>query len=295
MRYSNGLNPGVTPVRHAAVGVALLAAALLVSRDGGLLAPPVQPVSALPDAPASLLLAAGFLASSDDALYSVPFVAEDLAYTGIVRSDGFVVAGRESIANPVTVRFERASAGRSGIPADANRSRLHFYSGRDGQAVPDSYARFQTIAFSDVYPGIDARYRTTAGNLEVDFIVHPGADPDVVQIVPAGDVAIRQEAGSGDILLSNAGTQFRLHAPKAYQLADDRKQAVAVRARIDGRAIRFELGPYDRSQTLVIDPLVARFSTFVGTVTDALYDNVTSLSTDSQGNLYAGGLTQFDL
>lgn len=286
---------GIASARSAGLGIALLAAALLISRDGRLLDPQARPAIAQPNAPSSLLLSAGFLASSVDALVAVPFVAEELMYTGIVRSDGFAVSGREATANPVSVRFERASVGRIGVPADVADSALHFHSARNGEAGTNSFGRFRTIDFPDVYPGIDARYRTTAGNLEVDFIVHPGADADVVRIVPAEGVAIHQETGSGDILLSNAGVRFRLHAPEAYQLAGDRKEEVAVHARVEGRSIRFELGPYDRSRTLVIDPLVARFSTFVGAVTDAFYDNVTSLATDAQGNLYAGGLTQFDL
>ena len=183
----------IASVRYAGLGVALLAAALLISRDGEFLAPQVRAELALPDAPSSLLLSAGFLASNDDTHYSVPFVAEDLSYTGIVRSDASAVAGRGAVTDPVTVQFDLAVAGRSGRAADAAGSALHFYSGRDGQASPNSFGRFQTIDFLEVYPGIDAKYRTTKGNLEVDFIVHPWADADVVRIVPAHDVAIRRK------------------------------------------------------------------------------------------------------
>jgi uncharacterized membrane protein YgcG len=295
MAFSVGSFRGVATIRHTALGIGLLIAAILLYRDISFLEPRVRPEFALPSTPTSLLFPAGFFSSAPERDYSVPFVAEGLAYTGLVRSDGFAVAGREAITSPVTVRFEGASAARTAKPTDAKVSTLHLFSSRDGRASPRSFQRFRTVDFAEVYPGIDARYRTTEGNLEVDFIVHPGADPDVVRIVPTDDVTIHQEAGSGDVLLSNAGTQFRLHAPKAFQLDGDRQQTVAVRARVDGRTIRFELGSYDRSRTLVIDPLVAQVSTFVGAVTDAFYDNVSSLATDSQGNLYAGGRTAFDL
>ena len=110
----------IASVRHAGLGFALLAAALFISRDGRLLAPHVRADLALPDAPSSLLLSAGFLASGDDSHYSVPFVSENLSYTGIVRSDGFAVAGRGAVTNSVTVRFDHAVAGRPGRPALAD-------------------------------------------------------------------------------------------------------------------------------------------------------------------------------
>lgn len=57
-------------------------------------------------------------------------------------------------------------------------------------------------------------------------------------------------------------------------------------------ALRFELSTYDSTRPLVIDPLVATWSTFLGTQTDAMYDDSAALATDSAGYLYVAGLTQ---
>jgi hypothetical protein len=64
---------------------------------------------------------------------------------------------------------------------------------------------------------------------------------------------------------------------------------------LDGADLTFRVGNYDHGLPLIIDPLVATYSTFIGTNTDAGYDNVTSLATDAQGNVYLGGVTVFDL
>lgn len=40
--------------------------------------------------------------------------------------------------------------------------------------------------------------------------------------------------------------------------------------------------------------LVANYSTFIGATTDAFYDSVNAVTTDSNGNVYLAGLTQFD-
>lgn len=41
--------------------------------------------------------------------------------------------------------------------------------------------------------------------------------------------------------------------------------------------------------------LVADYSTFLGTISDAFYDSVRAVATDSNGNVYVAGVTQFDL
>src|SRR5437867_3117053 len=41
---------------------------------------------------------------------------------------------------------------------------------------------YRRITGQDVYPGIDVAYYGNQGHLEYDFIVHPGASPEVIQI-----------------------------------------------------------------------------------------------------------------
>jgi hypothetical protein len=88
---------------------------------------------------------------------------------------------------------------------------------------------------------------------------------------------------------------FRLHRPRAYQPSASGQIEVPVRAVLPGDRLHFELGDYDQTRPLLIDPLVATWSTLVGTVSDAMYDDAAAVATDSQGNLYVAGRTQFDL
>jgi hypothetical protein len=54
------------------------------------------------------------------------------------------------------------------------------------------------LMYCSIYPGIDLAYRGTEGSLKREFIVHPGADPDVVRMVYHGvnAITVKTEARS---------------------------------------------------------------------------------------------------
>ena len=41
---------------------------------------------------------------------------------------------------------------------------------------------YAAVRYKDVYPGIDQVYYGNQGQVEYDFVVAPGADPDVIRI-----------------------------------------------------------------------------------------------------------------
>jgi hypothetical protein len=55
------------------------------------------------------------------------------------------------------------------------------------------------------------------------------------------------------------------------------------------------LGIQTASAQLAAPQLVADYATFIGATTDAFYDSVNAVATDSHGNVYLAGLTQFDV
>ena len=81
------------------------------------------------------------------------------------------------------------------------------------------------------------------------------------------------------------------HAPVAYQVVDGVQQAVASRFVLgDGGQVSFEVGHYDHSKALVIDPVMSlSYSTYLGGtggLTKAL-----GIALDSSGEAYVTGVT----
>ena len=76
--------------------------------------------------------------------------------------------------------------------------------------------------------------------------------------------------------------------PVAYQERDGRREPVAARYRLAGRnEVRYEIGAYDRSRPLVIDPIL-KYATYLG---GSAYDFGAGIAVDAAGNAYVAAYT----
>lgn len=145
-------------------------------------------------------------------------------------------------------------------------------------AVPS----FGQVRYAGLYPGVDLVYYGHRGMLEYDLRLAPGADSSRIQLAVAG--ASPRLAAQGELRL---GASISLHAPQAYQTIAGHRRAVAVRYARRGHHIGFQLGAYDPSQALVIDPVLA-FSTLLGGTN---YNQANAVAVDSTGAGYVAGYT----
>jgi len=122
---------------------------------------------------------------------------------------------------------------------------------------------YRKVAERAVYSGIDLVYYGTQRQLEYDFIVSPGADPRVIQLAIEGPKKLRIDA-QGELVASVEGGEIQLKKPIAYQDVDGGKQTVAANYVVRGDGgVAFQLGKYDTSRALVIDPILS-YSTYLG-------------------------------
>ena len=168
----------------------------------------------------------------------------------------------------------------TGEPAGTTSSFLGGDGSRWHTGIPD-YARYE---FREVYPGIDLVYHGLQGSLEYDFVVAPGADPQLIRLRvdgapvaagPAGEVALALPGGTAvqhpASLLQPPVTAAPAHprttaAPlRAHPAATPRHRGGLPPAATGvgggfllghGGELHLRLGDYDRTRPLVIDPLV---------------------------------------
>ena len=146
-----------------------------------------------------------------------------------------------------------------------------------------TYAR---VRYRNVYPGIDIVYYGRDGRLEYDFILAPGADPRRIALRFDGAYRLSLDR-AGDLLLATAAGEMRQHRPELYQETNGVRRTISGRYVLSGQTVRFELGAYDRTLPLVIDPTLTWASYFGGGTTD----QILAVTTDSSGNIYATGST----
>ena len=201
---------------------------------------------------------------------------------------GALIAGSKPQAAPAEVglRFEGADTRAIGRGMQLLAGRTHYYVGNDPAAWRQNVPNYGRVEYADVYPGIDLVYRGEQGRLEFDLVVSPGADPQLIRL---GFDGVKSQAldPAGDLTLATAQGDLTLDRPLAYQEIAGRRQPVAVAFRAGSDDVRFQLGPYDRSQPLVIDPVIS-FADYVGGTGD---DTATSIAVDGNGNRYVTGST----
>ncbi|MEO5583846.1 MAG: SBBP repeat-containing protein, partial [Flavobacteriales bacterium] len=165
------------------------------------------------------------------------------------------------------------------ITTDDRSSSFANYYGQDAMNVH----RFGQVTYHDVYPGIDWKVYTTANGIEYDFIVHPGADPGRIRLRFKDQEELALEK-SGRLVHGNRMGRFIEEAPVSFQA--DRE--VRTRFVLEEDLLHFELGAYDRSQPLTIDPARIWATYYGSTGDDAAY----STMVDGSGNVYLAGQTK---
>lgn len=158
-------------------------------------------------------------------------------------------------------------------------------------AIP-TYAR---VKYTDVYPDIDAVFYGNQKNLEFDFIVAAGADPNVIEL--SFENADKLEVDDqGDLVLKIAGDEIRLKAPIVYQeIAGIREPVTSgyvLNPKSDNentglQTVGFRVDAYDTSKPLVIDPILA-YSTYLGGTSG---ESGEAIAVDAAGHAFVTGRT----
>lgn len=142
---------------------------------------------------------------------------------------------------------------------------------------------FGGLEYPEVWPGIDVRYTAAPGAMKYEFLVAPGADPSAVRMAYEGATSL--EVTSGGALRVDMGAGALIdHAPVARQPGG---HPVAVEYDVAGTSYGFDLGPYDPSLPLVIDPAIV-YSGFIG---GSDLDRGYAVAVDATGSAYVTGET----
>lgn len=161
----------------------------------------------------------------------------------------------------------------------------NYYLGNDKSKWASKVSITKDIEIKNAVEGLDYHVYTKDGNLKYDIIVHPGTASDEIHIDYEGAKNLFLKNGDLHIELSNGEVIEK--APVASQMNNENKRIdIPVKFRVAGQSVYFDLGEYDHTKELIIDPTLI-FSTYSGSTADnwgytATYDN--------SGNLYSGSI-----
>ena len=179
--------------------------------------------------------------------------------------------------------------GLTALPGASN-----YFLGSDSAHWRAGVEGFASVEYPQILPGISLVYYGTAGReLEYDFVLDPGADPQLIELEFGGIDHIEIAADGSALLELPNGDRLHKAPPVTYQ-TNERGERVAVVSRYEMRAgnrLGFSVGSYDRTRGLSIDPVLL-YSTYMGSTA---YDEAFGVASDASGNSYIAGYTASNL
>ena len=205
-----------------------------------------------------------------------------------------VAMGQEVVENkPITTTVLRMrllganpAAEISGLEELVGKS--NYFIGNDPKKWRTNVPNYARVKYRDVYPGVDLVYYGNQRELEYDFVVAPGGDPQAIRLGIEGAKKAVIDA-QGDLVLHTNEGDVCLHKPTIYQEVDGAKQPIAGHYVLrDKRQAGFEVGAYDAARPLVIDPVLS-YSTYLGG--SGSFESGIGIAVDSAGSAYVTGDT----
>ncbi|HEV2383357.1 MAG TPA: SBBP repeat-containing protein [Terriglobia bacterium] len=220
----------------------------------------------------------------------VKFLARGSGYTLFLTGTEAVLStdhGRRARMALVGANPKAPASGVDELPGKSS-----YFIGNDPKKWRTHVPSYAKVKYEDVYPGVDLVYHGNQGELEYDFVVAPGADSGAVRLRFAGGRRVQIDRKTGDLLLRTGNDLVRFKKPVVYQGVAGPRAAdstlVEGRYKLTRRnQVTFELGAYDRTKPLVIDPTLG-YSTYLG---GSGQDEATAIAVDSLGDAYVTGQT----
>lgn len=161
----------------------------------------------------------------------------------------------------------------------------NFFLGNDPKKWVSRMYGYNHVTYNEIYEGIDLLYLEKDGDLKYEFHVGPSAKTAQIQIRYHGQDKIKI-SNEGILVIETSIGKLTEEKPYAYQIKNGKIIEVHCAFVLnDKNTVSFELGEYDESLELIIDPVLI-FATYSGSVTDNFGMTATYAY---DGKAYSGG------
>jgi len=216
----------------------------------------------------------------------VKFLNRGKGYTLFLSPSEAVLAlrGREHV---IRMRFQGANPDAKITGLEKLPGIVNYFIGQDRKKWRTNIPAYARVKHKDVYPGIDIAYYGNQRQLEFDFIVAPGANPNVIKLAVEGADRLDVDA-QGDLVLHVGDGQLRLQKPLVYQAMKGIRQEVSGSYVLTSpNQVRFQVADIFVTK---LDPTGSGlvYSTYLG---GSGFDAGLGIAVDAAGNAYVTGGT----
>jgi hypothetical protein len=223
----------------------------------------------------------------------VQFVSRAPGYTVFIEPRQVTMAFRRpSFSNQGARPFVRmgllqSNPSSAALAEEPQLAKANYFIGNDPTRWRTNVSLFGKVRFPSVYKNVDLVYYGNDHQLEYDFVIRPGGEPQSIRFSVTGANLARIEQ-SGDLVLQAGEARAILHRPLAYQIINAQRREVAASfLALGGSRFGIRVASYDRKSPLIIDPVLA-YSTYLGGSDD---EGILGIGFDEDGNIYVAGET----
>ncbi len=218
------------------------------------------------------------------------YYARTPRFTLWLTHSGLVFDSRQSGARDVSrMVFIEADEYPKVFSADEASYKVNYFQNDNPEDWITGISTSKAVYYENLYQGIDLKVYGTGQNIQYDWVVNPGGEPESIRFAFDGvDSALISDEGC--LVIKTEFGEMVHQSPVTFQIIDGEKKYIesAFKTWKDD-AFGFEVGEFDQSRPLYIDPLILIFSTYLGgNDSDTGY----GVAVDSSGNSYITGRTQ---
>ena len=166
--------------------------------------------------------------------------------------------------------------------------KINYFLGSNPDQWQAGVPTFAQVRVESIYPGVNVVYYGSRQKLEYDFNLAAGVNPSRIALRFDGAEKISTDA-DGALVIHFPSGEVVQHPPLAYQtIRGARQQIVATYKILDAHTAAFALGSYDRTEPLVIDPVLSYSTYFGGNLGDTGWAIAVN---PTDGSIYVAGQT----
>ncbi|HWI55423.1 MAG TPA: SBBP repeat-containing protein, partial [Desulfobacteria bacterium] len=163
------------------------------------------------------------------------------------------------------------------------KARVNYFIGNNQAKWQREIKTYGGLSLGEVYPGIEVSLSINDNNVEKIFKVLPGADAGQIRVQIDGSGTLSVDENGQLAMLTGLGP-VAFTKPVAYQEKNGEVEYIPVKYKLDQNTYGFEVGEYDKTLPLIIDPLLA--ATYFGS-----YSYPHTIKVSDSGEIYIGGNT----
>jgi len=160
---------------------------------------------------------------------------------------------------------------------------VNYYIGNDRSKWASKVGVYDQLKYERIQPGVDLNWTIENGNIKYTFELDEGVNPGQLFIEYSSIRSL--SLSENNLIIELPNLKVKEQTPFAYQIINGSTYEVPCSFQVQGNKVFFDVGEYNTSFPLFIDPVVVA-STNIGSAVNTWGHSATF---DQFGNIYGGG------